>query len=108
MHAKVIEAQIRPGKMEGAIEIFKDMFGTLPAQEPCLVSAQLLTNSGTGRILMLLVWEHSSDLTAMEARGYFQAQIARFQPVLAAPARTERYEVSVLHPNPSWGIEDLR
>ena len=106
MHAKVIEAQIRPGKMEGAIEIFKDMFGTGPTQERGLVSAQLLTNSGTGRILMLLIWEHGNDLTAMEARGYFQTQIARFQPVLAAPAHFERYEVSV--PQPTSGVEEPR
>lgn len=106
MHVKVIEAQIRPGKMEGAIEIFKDMFGAVPTQEYGLISAQLLTSSGTGRVLMLLFWEHGSDLSAMEARGYFQTQIARFQPVLAAPAHVERYEVSV--PQSRRDAEDPR
>ena len=95
MHAKVIEVQIRPGKMVGAIDIFRDMYGTIPTSGGDPVSAQMLTSSDTGRVLMLLVWEHASDLTALEARGYFQGQIARFEPVLAGPAHTERFEVSV-------------
>ena len=105
MHAKVIEVQIRPGKMEGTIDIFRDTFGASSTQERGLFSAQLLTDSGTGRVLMLLVWENASDLTAVEARGYFQALIARFEPVLAAPAHTGRYEVSVL-PQPGGFARD--
>ena len=95
MHAKVIEIQIRPGKMEGAIEIFRHTVDTILMPHHGLVDAQLLTNVCTGRALMITLWAHANDLAMVEARGHFQAQIERFQPVLGAPVHIEQYEVSV-------------
>lgn len=95
MHAKVIEIQIRPGKMAGAIEIFRNTVDTLLKPHYGLVDAQLLTNSETGRALMITLWAHASDLAMVEAQGRFQVQVERFQPVLGAPVHTEQYEVSV-------------
>ena len=49
----------------------------------------------SGKGVMLTLWESEADLRALEASGWFQEEVARFQAVLGAPPSREEYEVSV-------------
>ena len=67
-HAVTVKEQIRPGAMEGAIDLFRATYGTMFTPTRAPVSSSLLTNAGTGRVLTLSVWKHAGDLPVMEAR----------------------------------------
>ena len=95
MHARVVAIQIRPGKMDGAVAIYRD--SVVPSLKECkgLGGAHLFTDPVSGKGLMLTLWESEADLRAVEASGWFREEIARFQAVLGSPPSREHYEVSV-------------
>lgn len=95
MHARVVTVQIRPGKLQGAIGIYRDVVAPVLEQLPGFAGGRLLTDAATGKGLMLTLWESEADLRALEASGWFQEEVARFQAVLCAPPSREDYEVSV-------------
>ncbi|WP_019586213.1 antibiotic biosynthesis monooxygenase family protein [Deinococcus apachensis] len=95
MHARIVTVQIRPGKMSGAVLIYRDVVAPLLARQPGFAGARLLTDARSGRGVLLTLWESEAALQAAEASGLFQEEIARFQPVLGAPPSGEDYEVSV-------------
>lgn len=95
MHARVVTVQIRPGKLPGAVQIYRDSVAPALAGLPGFAGGRLLTDPITGKGLMLTLWESEADLRALEASGWFQEEVARFQAVLGAPPSREDYEVSV-------------
>ncbi|GMA14165.1 hypothetical protein E5F05_02965 (plasmid) [Deinococcus metallilatus] len=102
MHARVVTVQIRPGKMSGAVLIYRDAVLPLLERQKGFSGARLLTDLSTGRGLLLTLWESEADMRAVEASGVFQEEIARFQPVLGAPPSRDYYEVSVSSQAGRW------
>jgi len=95
MHARVVTAQIQPGKMEEAVGIYRDSVVPAAKQQKGFKGALLLTDPNTGKGISIALWETEADMQAGEASGYFQEQIAKFAAVFAAPPVTEHYEVSL-------------
>lgn len=95
MYARVVTVQIRPGKLAGAVHIYRDVVAPALAGLHGFAGGRLLTDAATGKGLMLTLWESEADLRALEASGWFQEEVARFQAVLGAPPSREDYEVSV-------------
>lgn len=96
MYARIVNIQLRPGKTDGLISIFRDALLPELRQQPGFRGARLLTDTATGRGIMETQWDTQADLHATEASGWFLEQLARFQPVLSAPPDTSRYEVRVM------------
>jgi heme-degrading monooxygenase HmoA len=95
VHAKVVTIQIRPGKLEGAMAIYRDAVLPALSEQRGFRGTQLLTDATSGKGLMLTLWETEADMTALEVSGAFQVLLAKFQSVLGAPATREHYEVSL-------------
>lgn len=95
MKARAVSVQIQPGKMNTAIDIYRDSIVPAGSQLKGFKGALLLTDPTTGKALSIGLWETEADMTAGEASGYFQEQLAKLGAVLAAPPVREHYEVSV-------------
>jgi heme-degrading monooxygenase HmoA len=95
MHARVVSIQLQPGKTNEAVNLFRDSVVPAAQQQPGFKNLLLLTDPTTGKGLSISLWETEADMTAGEASGYFQAQLAKFGGILAAPPAREQYEVSV-------------
>ena len=95
MHARAVTVQIQPGKIDEAIAIYRDSVMPAAKQQKGFKGAWLLTDRNTGKGLSVTLWETEADLTAGEASGYYQEQIAKFGGVFAMPPVREHYEVSV-------------
>lgn len=57
--------------------------------------AFFLADRGTGKGISIALWETETDMMASEASGYYQAQLAKMAPILAAPPVTEHFDVAV-------------
>ena len=95
MHARVVTVQIQPGKIDEAIRIYRDSVMPAVKEQKGFKGATLLTDSSTGKGISVTLWETQADLTAGEASGFYQEQIAKFGGVFAMPPVREHYEVSV-------------
>jgi heme-degrading monooxygenase HmoA len=95
MNARVVSIQIQPGKTNEAVSMYQDSVVPAAKQQKGFKSALLLTDPTTGKGFSVTVWETEANMTAGEASGYYQEQIAKFGAVIAAPPVREHYEVSV-------------
>ena len=55
----------------------------------------VLMDRKTGKGLTIALWETEADMTAGEASGYYQQQVAKFKDILSAAPVREAYEVTV-------------
>ena len=95
MHARVLITQFQPGKMDEAINLYRDSVVPAAKQQQGFKGALLLADRNTGKAISVAMWETEADMKAGEASGYLQEQIAKFSAIFAAPPTTERYEVSL-------------
>jgi heme-degrading monooxygenase HmoA len=95
MYARVTIVQIRPGKMDEAISIFRDSVVPAGKEQKGHQGHYLLTDREKGKGISISLWETEADLTAGESSGHYLAQLAKFKDIFAAPPVRENYEVSV-------------
>jgi heme-degrading monooxygenase HmoA len=95
MHARVVTVQLQPGRNEEAIALFRDSVLPSAKQQKGFKGARLLTDSGTGKGIVVTVWESEADLKASESSGYYREQIAKFSGMFAAPPVREIYELNI-------------
>jgi quinol monooxygenase YgiN len=95
MHVRVTKVQLQPDKVDEAIRIYQELVVPAAKQQAGFRSTQLITDRASGAGMAITVWESETALQAGETSGYYQEQIAKFAPLLAAPPVREIYEQTV-------------
>ena len=95
MYARVTIVQIRPGKMDESIGIFRDSVVPAGKEQKGHKGHYLFTDRKNGKGISISIWETETDMTVGESSGHYQAQLAKFKDIFAAPPVRENYEVSV-------------
>ena len=95
MHARVTIAQSKPGKIDEIIRIQRESVVPAAKQQKGFKGLYLLIDRKNNKGITIGLWETEADMTASEASGYYQQQIAKFKDVLSAPPMREDYEVSI-------------
>jgi len=95
MKARIVSVQVRPGKIDEAIALYRDSVVPAAKQQKGFKGAFLLSNPDTGKGLSLTLWETETDMATGEANNYFQGQLAKFGAVFSEPPVREHYDVSV-------------
>ena len=70
MQARVVTVQIKPGRMDDAISIYRDSVVPAANQLPGSKGLRLLTDATTGKCISISLWETEADMEAGEASGY--------------------------------------
>lgn len=95
MHASVLSGQVKPGRLDDAIDIYKmSILPVLQAQSGFKRSI-LLCNPDTHQFMMLFFWESLGDLLANEASAYLQAQFHKIRPHCVGLLANEHYVVNI-------------
>lgn len=95
MNARVTIVQILPGKVDQAVDRYRDSVIPVANQQKGFKGAYLLTDRSTGKGISITLWETEADMTAGENSGYYQQQLAKFKDVFGAPPVRESYEIIV-------------
>lgn len=95
MCARVVTVQIQPGKLDEAIQIFRDSIKPAARQQKGHQGGYLLADRQTGKVMSIALWETEADLTTGETSGYLREQMAKIAATFAAPPVSEHFEVSV-------------
>ena len=94
-HARVITAQVQPGKIDEAIRVFRDSVLPVTGQQQGARQLLLLADRKANRCVVVGIWESEQAMAASETSGYFQLQAAKFDHIFAAPPTRENYDVVV-------------
>ncbi len=96
MNARVTIVQVLPGKMDEAVDLYRNSVVPAAKQQKGYKGVYPLTDRNTGRGISITLWETEADMMAGENSGYYQQQLAKFKEVFGAPPVRESYDVSVL------------
>ncbi len=94
MFARITIVQLKEGKVDEAINIYKGTVVAAKSQKG-YKGSYLLTDRDTGKGMSITIWDTEEDAVANEQSGYYQEQVGRFKDVFKAPPVREGYEVSV-------------
>ena len=95
VHAKVLTAQVQPGKLDEVISISQDSVVPALKQQKGFKSYLVLTQESAGKELAITLWETEADGRNWEIDSRNQELAARIMPLIAGPPTVELYEVSV-------------
>ena len=95
MHMGVTKIQWRPDKVDEAIRIYQDSVVPMLKQQPGFRSMHLAVDRASGVGMAIALWENEDAARAFGTSAAFQADVAKFAAVSAAPPVREVYEVAV-------------
>ena len=94
-HARVLTAQVQPGKMDEVVGIAQDLMVPILKQQKGFKSYLGLTEGRTGKGLGISLWEMEAHERAWELDSKYQELAAMLMALITGPPTVERYEVSV-------------
>ena len=96
MHARVMTAQIKPGKTDRMLKIYQSIIKASQEQKG-FKGIFALTDRITNKAIFISFWETEDDMKAGENSGYLKEKIAKIaaQCTFDGTPVTEHYEVSI-------------
>ena len=95
MYARVTELNMKPDKVEEAIEIYRKSVVPAAKSQKGFVGLYLLSDRPTGNGMAITFWKTEKDALANEHNLYYQEQLAKFLDFYQSPPIREGYEVTV-------------
>lgn len=95
MKARVAVFNVKGGKREEAVSLFRDSVIPEARKQKGFKGGLLLTNPVTGQGISIGLWETEEDMTATEESGFYQKWVSKFADVFTMPPFMEHYEVSI-------------
>lgn len=95
MYARVVTVAIQAGRMDEALNIVRDSILPAAQQQEGFRGYLLLTNAEANKAINITMWETESAMTAGEASGYYQEQVAKIAHTFAGKPAMEHYSISV-------------
>jgi heme-degrading monooxygenase HmoA len=97
MHARLTTIQLRPSMTERLAGMFNESVLPASRQQQGFRGGLVLADGGTGKAVLVSLWDSEEDLRASEANGYYQQQVAKLAGVglVAGPPIGETLEVKV-------------
>jgi len=95
MYASVISAHIQSEDFSEGIQMWQEFLNTHLMHQEGYKGCYLLTDSKTGKVLVVNLWENEAYATAYETSGKYQQDVARFANVVRGMPFRQVYEVSV-------------
>ncbi|WP_240163502.1 antibiotic biosynthesis monooxygenase family protein [Spirosoma taeanense] len=72
MYARIIQVPLKPEHVTDAIDYFRDSVGPALKQQDGFKNSRFLTDSSTGKGLMVTLWETEQHRQAAESNGFLQ------------------------------------
>ncbi len=95
MHVRAAAVQIQSGKMQEAIDVYDNSIAPAIKTQKGFHRAYLLTDAGSGKLLVITIWESEADMLESESdRGYLKEQMAKIGVLFAGPPEIDHYELN--------------
>jgi heme-degrading monooxygenase HmoA len=95
MNARVAFFNIKPGRHEEAVTLFRDLVVPEARKQKGFEGGLLLTNAETGKGISIGLWETEADMIVSEETGFYQQWVAKISDVFVMPPFMEHYEVII-------------
>lgn len=93
MHGRIVSVQVEPENLKKAVEIYCNSVVPAAKDQKGFHDALLFTDSASGKVVSITVWETEEDLMAGQSSGFYQDQIAKFAELLIRAPDQDGYEL---------------
>jgi quinol monooxygenase YgiN len=90
-HVRMVTAQVKPGKLEEAVEVWRTTIAPSAREQKGFVSARMLVDREANRVRSIGVWESEADFQA--SVPWTQGHLARFAGLFEAPPVTDHFDL---------------
>ena len=99
MFARVMIAQVMPGKTDQMLKIYQSIISTTTSLKG-FKGILTLTDRNTNKAIFISLWESKADMMAGESSGHVKEKIATIAAhnTFAMPPVTEHYDVNIYIP----------
>lgn len=97
MFARLGSVQVSVDKLDEGITIWEEKDIPLMDSVKGYVGAYLLTNSKTGKVISITLWNSEEDAIADEQSNLHANQVNMYKDILIGDPIFQRYEVSARH-----------
>lgn len=94
-HGRVTTAMFLHGKIDEGTRILRDSIVPEAKKQKGYEGIISVVDSNTGRGVTLSLWDSEANLKASESSGYYNAQVAKLQPLLIGQPTRESFEVTL-------------
>jgi heme-degrading monooxygenase HmoA len=95
MYARIISSQLKPGTLEQATSIWRDLIVPSLENTKGFRGGYMNSDPHTGKGTVVTLWETQADASAMNSSGQYQHSIALFANLLESAPDLEQIEVMV-------------
>ena len=97
MHARLTSIQLQPGMTDRLADMFNESVLPASRQQPGFRGGLVLADSGTGKTVLISLWESEAELAAGETSGYYVEQVSKLAGVglFAGPPVRETFQVKL-------------
>jgi heme-degrading monooxygenase HmoA len=95
MYARLTHLNIKPDKIDEAIEIYKKSVVPAAKAQKGFIAIYLLSDRTTGNGYSMSLWKTERDALANEHNLFYQEQLVKFIEFYQSPPVREGYEVLV-------------
>lgn len=95
MYARLTQLNIKPDKVEEAIELYKKSVVPAAKAQKGFMAMYLLTDRPTGKGYSISFWKTEKDCLANEHNLFYQEQLAKFLDFYQSMPMREGFEVTV-------------
>lgn len=95
MYARFLTAQVRPEQLDQLITVFQDAILPAAWQQEGFLGIRLFVDRATGKAVVVSRWQSEATRLSGEASSYYQEQLVKVVPFLAAPPGRETLEIAV-------------
>jgi quinol monooxygenase YgiN len=93
MHARVTIGDLKPGKVDDFLQVFRSELLPHVKEDPGFVNIRVMADRGTNKLVAIAMYESEADAKGADAR--FQERVGKVSDLLAAPPSAAIYEVGV-------------
>lgn len=95
VYGRVTTVVFQQGKVDEGTRILRDSILPEANKQQGFDGLLSMVDRALGKAIVLSCWESEADMKAGESSGYYQAQIAKLQPLFIGQSTREAYEVTV-------------
>ena len=95
MYYHVLKVNIKPGKMDEAIAIFRDYLAPTIHGTKGLQSGRMLVDREGNKIMAVSFWDSESDEASLQSSDAYKEQVAKLATMFDGPPEAEVYGEAV-------------
>jgi heme-degrading monooxygenase HmoA len=95
VYARITTFEAQTGKLPEALEVLEQEIAPAVRAQPGYEGMTVFSDPATSKGMVITYWSSEADIAALEARGFWESQVARGIFLIAAVPQRQTFDVAL-------------